>query len=115
NDLASVGDRVTITLQHGAVGGEIVGLAPRHAEVLPEGMTEGLSVGAEVELLFAPRIAPCDGWIGRIVDPLGQPLDGRPLPQGDSPRAFRAEAPPAVGRKRLGARLPTGLAVFDTL
>ncbi|MFN3274433.1 MAG: FliI/YscN family ATPase [Paracoccus sp. (in: a-proteobacteria)] len=115
NDRASVGDRVMIALQHGSVGGEIVGLGPRHAEVLPEGVTEGLSVGAGVELLFAPRIAPCDGWIGRIVDPFGQPLDGRPLPQGACPRAFRAEAPPAAGRRRLGARLPTGLAVFDTL
>lgn len=115
NDIASVGDRVDITLQHGRVAGEIVGLGPRHADVLPEGGIEGLAVGAEVELLHAARIAPCDAWIGRIIDPLGQPLDGRPLPQGMSPRPFRAEAPPAVSRKRLGGRLATGLAVFDTL
>lgn len=115
NDIASVGDRVGIALQQGQVAGEIVGLGPRHADVLPEGGIEGLAVGAEVELLHAPRIAPCDAWIGRIIDPLGQPLDGRPLPQGLAPRPFRAEAPAAVSRKRLGARLATGLAVFDTL
>lgn len=115
NGHASVGDRVMISLQKGSVTGEVVGLAQRHAEVLPEGSIDGLSVGAEVELLFAPTIAPCDGWIGRIIDPLGQPLDNRPLPRGIEPRPFRCEAPAAVGRKRLGARLPTGLAVFDTL
>ncbi|MCF3973412.1 FliI/YscN family ATPase [Paracoccus salsus] len=115
NGHASVGDRVLISLQNGEVSGEIVGLAPRYAEVLPEGNTEGLSVGAEAELLFAPTMSPCDGWIGRIIDPLGQPLDGRPLPRGIEPRPFRCEALPAVRRKRLGARLPTGLAVFDTL
>ena len=115
NSHASVGDRVMISLQKMQVGGEIVGLAPRHADVLPEGDSEGLSVGAEVELLFAPSIAPCDGWIGRIIDPLGQPLDGRPLPKGHEPRPYRCEAPPAVRRKRFGARLPTGFAVFDTL
>lgn len=115
NTHASVGDRVMISLQKMNVGGEVVGLAPRHVEVLPEGNTEGLSVGAEVELLFAPSIAPCDGWIGRIIDPLGQPLDGRPLPKGHEPRPYRREAPPAVRRKRLGGRLPTGFAVFDTL
>ncbi|MGP9806132.1 FliI/YscN family ATPase [Paracoccus sp. NSM] len=115
NDRASVGDRVLIALDPAPVGGEIVGLGPRHAEILPEGAIDGLSVGAEVELLFAPRIAPADDWIGRIVDPLGQPLDGRPLSQGDTPRPFRCEAPAAVGRKRLGARLATGLAVFDTI
>lgn len=112
---ASVGDRVQIALPTGPLGGEIVGLSQRSAQVLPEGTIEGLSVGAEVELVFAPRIAPCDAWIGRIIDPLGQPLDGRPLPQGLEARSFRAEAPPAVTRKRLGARLSTGLAVFDTL
>lgn len=115
NDIASVGDRVAIALPGGRLAAEIVGLGPRHADVLPEGGIEGLAVGAEVELLHAPRISPCDAWIGRIIDPLGQPLDGRPLPQGLAPRAFRAEAPPAVSRKRLGTRLATGLAVFDTL
>ena len=112
---ASVGDRVQIALPAGQLGGEIVGLSQRNAQVLPEGTIEGLSVGAEVELVFAPRISPCDAWVGRIIDPLGQPLDGRPLPQGLVARSFRAEAPPAVTRKRLGARLATGLAVFDTI
>ena len=115
NGHASVGDRVLISLQKGCVAGEIVGLAPDVCDVLPEGNADGLSVGAEVELLFAPTIAPCDSWIGRIIDPLGRPLDNRPLPKGLQPRPFRCEAPPAVGRKRLGARLATGLAVFDTL
>nr|WP_111297696.1 FliI/YscN family ATPase [Paracoccus saliphilus] len=115
NGRASVGDRVRIALQSGALTGEIVGLGPRSAQVLPEGTIEGLSVGDEAELLFAPQIAPCDAWIGRIIDPLGQPLDGRVLPQGLVTRGFRSEAPPAVTRKRLGARLATGLAVFDTL
>ncbi|MGZ3215436.1 FliI/YscN family ATPase [Paracoccus sp. T5] len=115
NGRASVGDRVRIAVQSGPLTGEIVGLGPRSAQVLPEGTIEGLSVGDEAELLFAPQIAPCDGWIGRIIDPLGQPLDGRVLPQGLVTRGFRSEAPPAVTRKRLGARLGTGLAVFDTL
>jgi len=115
NGRASVGDRVRISRQTGALTGEIVGLGPRNAQVLPEGGMEGLSVGDEAELLFAPRIAPCDAWIGRIIDPLGQPLDGRVLPRGLTERDFRSEAPPAVSRKRLGGRLATGLAVFDTL
>lgn len=115
NDHASVGDRVRISLQSGDVCGEIVGLRSATAEILPEGEAEGLSIGASVELLFAPAISPCDRWIGRIIDPFGRPLDGRALPQGPLPRTFRREAPPAIRRKRLGERLPTGLAVFDTL
>ena len=110
---ASVGDRVGFP--GGVLTGEIVGLTPDHAMVLPEGPTDGLSIGAVVELLFRPTLAPCDDWIGRIVDPLGRPLDGRPLPPGPEDRRFRAAPPPAASRRRLGGRLDTGLAVFDTL
>ena len=115
NGHASVGDRIMFSMPSGQLGGEIVGLSQRHASVLPESHVEGLSIGAEAQLLFAPTIAPCDSWIGRIIDPFGEPLDGRPLPHGSQPRAYRPDAPPAVRRKRLGARLDTGLAVFDTL
>ncbi|WP_112873282.1 FliI/YscN family ATPase [Paracoccus endophyticus] len=113
NHSASLGDRVVFLA--GALAGEVVGLTPDAAHVLPEGATEGLSIGAQAELLFAPTIAPADSWVGRIVDPFGQPLDGRPLTPGPADRPYRAAPPPAASRKRLGARLDTGLAVFDTL
>lgn len=112
---ASVGDRVEISISCDSVTGEVIGLAQNRATVLPEGHIEGLSIGAKVQLLFAPTIAPCDSWIGRIIDPFGRPLDGRPLPQGHLAHPYRPEAPPAARRKRLGERLETGQAVFDTL
>ena len=94
NGHASVGDRVLISLQKGCVAGEIVGLAPDVCDVLPEGNADGLSVGAEVELLFAPTIAPCDSWIGRIIDPLGRPLDNRPLPKDNKEKKEEEEGKP---------------------
>ncbi|WP_142663133.1 FliI/YscN family ATPase [Paracoccus laeviglucosivorans] len=116
NTHASVGDRVLFSMRSkDFLGGEIVALHPDTAMALSEGPTEGLAIGDEVELLFAPRLAPADSWIGRIVDPLGRPLDGRPLAAGASPRGFRNAPPPAASRNRLGARLDTGLAVFDTI
>lgn len=113
NHVASVGDRVA--LLEGTLSGEVIALDPQAALILPEGATDGLSIGASVELLFRPVIAPCDAWIGRIVDPLGRPLDGRPLRSGHEERRFRSPSPPAASRRRLGERLDTGLAVFDTL
>jgi flagellum-specific ATP synthase len=59
--------------------------------------------------------APSDDWIGRVVDPFGHPLDGRPIRRGTHNRALRAPAPGASARRRLGPRLATGLAVLDTL
>ncbi|MFV0292514.1 MAG: FliI/YscN family ATPase [Paracoccus sp. (in: a-proteobacteria)] len=111
---ASIGDRVILSAITGQTG-EIVALGEKTADVLPESPAEGLSIGTEVELIFAPYLAPSTAWIGRIIDPLGRPIDGRPLAQGSQPRAFNLPAPEAVTRKRLGARLNTGLAIFDTL
>ena len=114
NSHASIGDRVAFSTPS-ALTGEIVALHPTTAAILPEGPAEGLSIGTEAELLFAPTLAPADEWVGRIIDPFGQPLDGRPLPHGPTERGFRTPPPPAADRNRLGARLDTGLAVFDTL
>ena len=114
NAHASIGDRVQFATASG-MGGEIVALGRDLADVLTESPPDGLSIGAQVELVFAPRLAPSDAWIGRIVDPFGQPIDGRPLRTGAEERSFLAPAPAAVTRKRLGARLDTGLVIFDTL
>ena len=113
---ASVGDRVSFPLPSGGLlFGEVVALQARLAAVLPDGPVDGLAIGLQAELLGAPRLAPADSWIGRVIDPFGQPLDGRPLAQGRVQRGFRTPPPPAATRKRLGTRLGTGLAVFDTL
>jgi flagellum-specific ATP synthase len=107
----SLGDRVEM----GALGGEVIGLKPDETVVLPDGSAEGLTIGQTVEAAGRGGIAPHDGWIGRIVDPYGQPLDGKPLQQGANLRPIRTDAPMAARRKRLGARLSTGVAVFDTM
>lgn len=110
--MAGLGDRVRIGA---SMAGEVLGLDPRGMTVLPDGLTDGLGIGTRVRLEGAGMIAPDDAWIGRVVDPYGRPLDGRPLFPGPRPRPLRAEAPPAASRRRLGARLETGVAVFDTL
>lgn len=109
--VAALGDRVTV----GALGAEVIGLQPERLVLLPDAPAEGVQIGAEVLHRGPASIAPHDGWIGRVIDPDGQPLDGRPLFPGPVARPLRGEPPPAARRRRLGPRLPTGLAVFDTL
>lgn len=113
---ASVGDRVCFSISCGDhLFGEVLALSQGDAVILAEGPLEGLAIGDEVELLFTPRIAPDVSWIGRVIDPFGNPLDGRNLRQGGASRGYRRSPPPAASRKRLGARMATGLTVFDTL
>lgn len=108
---AHLGDRVQI----GSLGGEILRLDQSGATVLPDGPADGLAISAEVELLGAAEIAPDDSWIGRVIDAYGRPLDGRALMRGQKSRPVRALPPPPAERRAMGARLETGVAVFDTL
>lgn len=112
---AALGDRVVAATAAGPLGGEVISITDQGAKILPEGETEGLSIGDRVELEGAATIAPDDSWLGRIVDPLGRPLDGRPLLCGAARRPMTGAPPPPAGRRGLGARLSTGAAVFDTM
>lgn len=114
-DAAALGDRVAIRCDGRRLGGEVLRLGPEGATVLPDDSPEGLAIGMRVELVGRSEIAPDVSWIGRIVDPFGRPLDGRPLLPGPVPRPLRVSAPAAATRRRLGPRLETGVAVFNTL
>lgn len=110
-----LGDRVLIHGKAGTLGGEVLRLSRDGLTILPDGSSEGLAMGDAVELVGRAEIAPDDSWIGRIIDPFGKPLDGRPLYRGAVARSLRENAPAAATRRRLGERLATGVAVFDTL
>lgn len=113
---AALGDRVLIESGQGiSVGGEVVALSAEHLRILPDAAPEGIGLGATVERLGQVGIAPDDGWIGRVVDPFGRPLDGRPLLRGKMERTLRAAPPSAANRRHLGKRLETGVALFNTL
>ena len=112
---ATLGDRVLIRGASAQIGGEVLRLSRDGATILADGPAEGLAIGDAVDLIGAADISPDDSWIGRIIDPMGRPLDGRPLLRGAAPRPLRASPPAATTRRRIGPRLETGVAVFDTL
>ena len=113
---AALGDRTMIRCQNGRdIGAEVLALRPDRVTLLPDGAADGIAINDAVDLLGQAGIAPDDSWIGRIIDPFGAPLDGRALMRGKVERALRAPPPPAAQRRRLGPRLETGVAVFNTL
>ena len=114
-DGATIGDRVLIHSRDGVAGGEVLRLVPGRSSVLPDASGDGMAIDDRVELLGKAEVAPDNSWIGRVVDATGQPLDGRPLLRGSCARALWAPAPAAASRRRMGGRLGTGIAVFDTL
>ena len=113
---ARIGDQVAIGARNGrALGGEIVAIWERCARVMTYQPLDGAAMGDAVTLLGAADAHPSEAWAGRIVDAFGAPLDGRPLKPGPAAAPLRRDPPPAVTRKTLGPRLPTGLRVFDTM
>lgn len=118
SDVARLGDRIRrISVFDGQppLCGEIVRVTGDAVQVLPEGSADGLAVGDPVRLEGQPRFAPDATWIGRVIDPDGLPLDGRPLLPGVGDGPLRAAPPPPHLRRAMGARVATGFAVFDTL
>ena len=115
-DGACIGDRVKV-MRDGAkvLQGEVVQLSGRTLTMLPDGELEGIALGDRATVRGAAMIAPSDAWIGRIVDPDGQPLDGRELNAGGTERPLRSAPPPPAERRAMGARLATGLAAFNTV
>ncbi len=70
--------------------------------------------GAEVILRGEAPLRVGAGWLGRVVDSRGRPMDGGPaLPPGGTGRAIRAAAPAAGRRARLGPRIGLGVRAMD--
>ncbi|PYG29592.1 FliI/YscN family ATPase [Pelagimonas varians] len=115
SDDACIGDRLRLIQPEGELGGEVLRIRDDLIAMLPDEPADGVSKGDRVAVLGAPTLAPCNSWIGRVIDAYGRPLDGAPLGPGPRRRPFRASPPPAAARRSLGGRLSTGLAIFDTL
>ena len=114
--VARLGDRATITNRDQVkVRCEVVQLSDVHIVLLPDADLEGVSLDDPVILSRGGRIAPSDSWVGRLIDPDGNPLDGRPLTSGPVPRSLRAKPPAPAQRRALGDRLATGHLTFDTV
>lgn len=90
---------------------EVVGFRDGKALLMPFGALEGIGPGAEVEMLEAESaVYPSDGWLGRIVNAMGEPVDGKgPLPKGVGAYSLRASPPSAYERERVRGKVDLGV------
>lgn len=81
----SIGSRCLIENEHGGtLAAEVVGFKEERVMLMPYGDTRGIRPGSRIALLDRyPRADVGDGFLGRVVDGMGLPLDGRgPIPEG---------------------------------
>ena len=73
---------------------------------------EGQQVRRTGEVLSVPV---GDGFLGRVVDPLGIPMDGKGEIEGTQLRALEVQAPSVVQRQKVKEPLQTGIKVIDAI
>jgi F-type H+/Na+-transporting ATPase subunit alpha len=76
------------------------------------GIEEGTSVCGTGEILSVPV---GDGFLGRVVDPLGRPIDGKGEIKPDARRALELQAPSVVERQPVKEPLATGIKAIDAM
>ncbi|MFF7242358.1 F0F1 ATP synthase subunit alpha [Embleya sp. NPDC008237] len=76
------------------------------------GIEEGQKVRRTGEVLSVPI---GDGYLGRVVDPLGQPIDGRGEIASEGRRALELQAPGVMMRKSVHEPMQTGIKAIDAM
>lgn len=113
----SVGGRCQIIARGGReVLCEVVGFRDDRALLLPFSTLEGIGLGCKaVASLAQPTISPTPDWLGRVINAMGEPIDGGPpLSIGDRHQTIRNLPPPAHKRQRVGVKLDLGVRALNT-
>jgi F-type H+-transporting ATPase subunit alpha len=77
-----------------------------------EGIEEGMEVHRTGEVLSVPV---GDKFLGRVVDPLGNPIDGQGDIKAEARRALELQAPGVMARKSVHEPLQTGIKAIDAM
>ena len=78
----------------------------------PERIQEGDPVKRTGRILSAPV---GDGLLGRVVDPLGRPMDGRGPIRAEADRPLEVQAPSVIMRQPVKEPLQTGIKAIDAM
>jgi F-type H+-transporting ATPase subunit alpha len=76
------------------------------------GIEEGTTVRRTGEILSVPV---GDGFLGRVVDALGRPIDGKGEIKAEATRALEIQAPSVVQRQPVKEPMQTGIKAIDSM
>jgi flagellum-specific ATP synthase len=124
-DFTGVGDRVRVLgLDGRETEAEIVAFQGDIAIAMPFGSLEGIGSGCRATFqMFGPEerrrraggtLLVNESWKGRVVDPMGRPMDGKgQLAPGGVVQKLHAPPPEAALRARLGPRIDLGVRALN--
>ncbi|HEV7416685.1 MAG TPA: FliI/YscN family ATPase, partial [Tianweitania sediminis] len=100
-------------LELGDARAEVVKIETDHLLAAPYERTLSTRIGDPAFDTGPASIEPHEAWRGRVVDALGQPVDGGPFLVRGEARSRRSEPPSALSRQRVDTGLRTGVRVID--
>jgi flagellum-specific ATP synthase len=112
---ASLGEQMLIHMGQGrTITAEVVGFQNQQVLLMPIENAEGLRPGLLVEATgHQPELPLSEGLLGRVIDPLGRPLDGGPPILIDMRLPIHGQPPNPMHRRRIGEVLATGIRSID--
>jgi F-type H+-transporting ATPase subunit alpha len=94
----------------------VLGLDPGGLQAVLLGDTHRVSEGARARSADQLATVPVgEALLGRVIDPLGRPLDGRPAPRPTRPAPLERPAPPIHARAAVHRPLYTGTLAVDAM
>lgn len=112
---ASIGDQVWVGDGAARIPAEVVSLRDGGVVVMPYGDLAGFGPGVPVEPAGRRfRVPVGEALVGRVLDGLGNPIDGRG-PLGGASVDLDAPVPHPLRRRRISEPLPLGVRAIDTL
>ncbi len=113
--LPSVMANELLTFEDGTLG-LAQNLDVREIGVIVLGPFDSLEEGQEVKRTGEVLSVPVgDGFLGRVVDPLGQPIDGLGDIEPEGRRALELQAPGVMQRQSVHEPMQTGIKAIDSL
>ena len=113
----SIGSRVNLlSRQDKIIACEVVGFKADQALLMPYSMLEGVGVGCQAFVEGeTPVVHPSNQWLGRVVNAMGEPIDGKgPIKAGAESYPIRAQPPSAHLRQRVGGKIDLGVRTLNT-
>jgi len=93
---------------------EVVGFHNDHLILLPLERIAGISQGDSVTARTTPRqITLGDSILGRVINGLGEPIDGKGSLTGTEKRALDTDSPPPLTRTKISEPLSLGIRSID--
>ena len=114
--LLPIGSQVAITSGKNLIPAQVVGFRSDRILLMPFSEAEGIAPGATIVASEGTnRVSVCEGLQGRVIDALGNALDGQPLPVMEESVPLFRDPPNPVTRTRISRCLDLGVRAMNGL